>query len=394
MEPPGHRGPAADRAGPAATRASCRTFSHHTMEIDDTPTLRAAASAWGNLTPRACWAILCIDSAVLAGEGGSRRNPFRDSDVVLDRVGTDVAGAQARIEANAVLLPRAGRGPMNLKLKFHKHMHVQWFIAIAGLGVGLVAFGGVAMAQEGTAPVINADGSSGTSNAGVNPAVDADGPTLVYGDIDSPPGTTVIGPPAPISTDVVYAPPPGTTGDITATNGDAAALGPTGDASAAPGSVTGGSGTALLGPDGTYTVTEVSPSNVSVGDSGALAPAPVYDPALEPAPEYVAAPVETTAPVAADDPSGAAVASAEDLDGDNYIDALELEVGLDPNNPDADGDGVADGDEVNIYFTDPWVWDTDGDGLSDGEELFGVLTDPLVWDTNGDGLGDAESVAV
>lgn len=279
-------------------------------------------------------------------------------------------------------------------MKLQIHLHLKRFITITSLGVGLVTASGVALAQETITPTINADGSSGTSNAGQNPAVDADGPTLIYGDINSPPGNTVVAPPAPISTDVVYAPPPGTTGDITATNGDAAALGPTGDASAAPGSVTGGSGTALLGPDGTYSVTEVSPSNVSVGESGVLAPAPVYDPALEPAPAYVAEPVETTTPVAADDPSGAPVASAEDLDGDNYVDALELEAGLDPNNPDADGDGVADGDEVNIYFTDPWVWDTDGDGLSDGEELFGVLTDPLVWDTNGDGLGDAESAVV
>jgi hypothetical protein len=245
------------------------------------------------------------------------------------------------------------------------------------------------LAQETVAPVINADGSSGTSNAGINPAVDADGPTLVYGDI---PGGTVIGPPtegsAPVSEDVVYAPPPGTTGDITAANGDAAALGPTGDAEAAPGTVTGGSGTALLGPDGTYSVTEISPSNVTVGDSGV--PAPVYDPALEPAPEYVAEPVETAEPVVAD----TTVASTEDYDGDNYLDAAELEVGLDPYNPDADGDGVADGDEVNIYFTDPWVWDTDGDGISDGEELFGLLTNPLVWDTDGDGVGDGQTVVV
>jgi hypothetical protein len=152
-----------------------------------------------------------------------------------------------------------------MNLQVHLHLHLQRFIAVIGLGVGLVAFGGVAMAQEGTAPVINADGSSGRSDADINPAVDADGPTLVYGDI---PGGTVIGPPtegaAPVTSDVVYAPPPGTTGDITATNGDAAALGPTGDASAAPGTVTGGSGTALLGPDGTYSVTEVSPSNVTV----------------------------------------------------------------------------------------------------------------------------------
>src|SRR5215211_7689086 len=235
-------------------------------------------------------------------------------------------------------LPRVGRGTMNL----HSHMHVQRFVTVIGLGVGLVAFSGVALAQETVAPTINADGNSGRSDAGVNPAVDADGPTLVYGDI---PGGTVIGPPtegaAPVTSDVVYAPPPGTNGDITATDGNASAMGLTGDASAAPGSVTGGSGSALLGPDGTYSVTEVSPSDVTVGESGTLAPEPVY----EPAPEAVAAPVETTEPVAADTVvADTAVASDTDLDADNYLDAAELEVGLDPYNPDTDGDGVADGD--------------------------------------------------
>ena len=233
-------------------------------------------------------------------------------------------------------------------------LHLQRFITVASLGVGLVAFGGVALAQEPVVPTINADGSSGRSNADINPAVDADGPTLVYGDI---PGGTVIGPStegsAPVS-DVVYAPPPGTSGDISASNGDAASLGP-GAAEAAPGTVTGGSGTALLGPDGTYSVTEVSPSDVTVGDSGTLAPAPVYEPApvTEPAPEAVAAPVVA----------------------------------------DTDGDGVADVDEANLYGTDSVVWDTDGDGLSDGEELFATGTDSLAWDTDGDGFSDGEEVA-
>src|SRR5215212_203828 len=211
----------------------------------------------------------------------------------MGRVGTDVAGAQAWIEANVVPLPRAGREPMNLRLP----VHLSRYITVASLGIGLVAFGGGALAQESVTPVINADGSSGASHAGLNPAVDADGPTLVYGDI---PGGTVISPStegsAPVSKDVVYAPPPGTTGDITAANGDAAALGPTGDAEAAPGTVTGGSGTALLGPDGTYSVTDAPPSNVSVGDSGALASEPVY----EPAPEAAVETVETSEPVAAD----------------------------------------------------------------------------------------------
>ena len=104
------------------------------------------------------------------------------------------------------------------------------------------------------------------------------------------------------------------------------------------------------------------------------APAPVTAAAPEPVADTAS--TETGAPVVAD----IAVASAEDLDADNYLDALELEVGLDPGNPDTDGDGVADGDEVTIYLTDPFTWDTDGDGASDGEELFGTFTDPLVWD--------------
>src|SRR5829696_6669158 len=294
------------------------------------------------------------DPVFLPQQRSSRGNPIRDSDVLLARVGTDVADAPAWIEAHVILLPRAGREPMTLIL----HMHLPRLVTVASLGFGLVAFGGVAFAQE--SGTINADGSSGASHAGLNPAVDADGPTLIYGDI---PGGTVIDAPvdgsAPVSKDVVYAPPPGTVGDITATNGDAAALGPTGDASAAPGSVTGGSGTALLGPDGTYTVTEISPSDVTVGDSGDLAPAPVYDTGVEPAPEYVAEPVETTELVASD----------------------------------ADADGVADNDEATLYGTDPYVWDTDDDGLSDGEELFASGTDPLVWDTDGDGVSDGEEVA-
>jgi hypothetical protein len=268
------------------------------------------------------------------------------------------------------------------------------FVTVMSLGLSLVAYGRIASAQESIAPVINADGNSGTSNAGLNPAVDADGPTLIYGDINSPPGTTVVGPPLevsePVTTDTGYVPVPGTNENLTATDGDASALGP-GSASAAPGTVTrdGVPGTSLLGPDGTYSVTEVSPSNVTVGDGGEPAPVyeePVYEPVYEPVAEPVYEPApETVEPVVTE-------TSESDLDGDNYADTLELELGLDPGNPDTDGDGVADGDEVTIYFTDPFTWDSDGDGISDGEELFGILTNPLVWDTDGDGLGDGETV--
>ncbi len=93
-----------------------------------------------------------------------------------------------------------------------------------------------------------------------------------------------------------------------------------------------------------------------------------------PAPAPVSAPVDE---VAGDSTTGT-VATAEDRDADNYPDALEAEAGLDPTNPDTDGDGVADGDEFTLYSTYPLSWDTDGDGISDGEELFGIKTDPLV----------------
>jgi hypothetical protein len=104
------------------------------------------------------------------------------------------------------------------------------------------------------------------------------------------------------------------------------------------------------------------------------APAPVAETA--PAPVAETAPVETVDAVATD----TAVATPTDLDADNFADELEWDLGLDPSNPDTDADGVADGDELNIYGTSPTLFDTDGDGASDGEELFGIFTNPLLWD--------------
>lgn len=57
---------------------------------------------------------------------------------------------------------------------------------------------------------------------------------------------------------------------------------------------------------------------------------------------------------------------------------------------DSDGDSVADADELDIYGTDPTVADSDGDGLLDGQELFAAATDPLLWDSDGNGMGDGE----
>ena len=185
-----------------------------------------------------------------------------------------------------------------------------------------------------------------------------------------------------------------TTERVTATDGDAAIRG-TGDASAAQGNVTRGGGAALLGPDGTYGVSDAPPPAISVSNNntppvinvseGGYAPEPVYDTGYVadsgltedtyvPDDSYV--PEETYVPA-----DTATVASEVDQDGDNALDTRELELGLDPYNADTDGDGVADGDELDIYATDPFNWDTDGDGISDGEELFATGTDPLVWDT-------------
>ena len=155
-----------------------------------------------------------------------------------------------------------------------------------------------------------------------------------------------------------------------------------------PGSGQPGSSTVSMAP-GTLTA---GVAREGINAVRAPEPEPAPAPATEMAPEPVAdtAPVETVDAVATD----TAVATETDLDADNYADALEWDLGLDPSNPDTDADGVADGDELNIYGTSPTLFDTDGDGASDGEELFGILTDPLVWDdftTSGDDVTAQET---
>jgi len=58
-----------------------------------------------------------------------------------------------------------------------------------------------------------------------------------------------------------------------------------------------------------------------------------------------------------------------DSDGDGLSDALEAQLGTNPNAADSDGDGLDDGDEVNQYFTRPLEADTDADGFDDGVEV-------------------------
>jgi hypothetical protein len=78
----------------------------------------------------------------------------------------------------------------------------------------------------------------------------------------------------------------------------------------------------------------------------------------------------------------------EDPDHDGLTNLEEYQYGTDPNNPDTDGDGLSDGDEVHVYHTNPLLWDTDGDGISDGVEIR-TGSDPL--DINSFNLASALS---
>jgi len=83
-----------------------------------------------------------------------------------------------------------------------------------------------------------------------------------------------------------------------------------------------------------------------------------------------------------------------DNDKDGLIKRVELELGTDPDNPDTDGDGLKDGEEVNTYKTDPLNGDSDSDKLKDGEEVDKYKTDPLNADTDGDELKDGDELTM
>jgi DNA-binding beta-propeller fold protein YncE len=60
---------------------------------------------------------------------------------------------------------------------------------------------------------------------------------------------------------------------------------------------------------------------------------------------------------------------SEDPDHDGLTNLQEFQLGTDPNNPDTDGDGLTDGQEVLIYHTNPLLFSTDGSGIPDGIEV-------------------------
>ncbi|RKY94040.1 MAG: OmpA family protein [Ignavibacteriae bacterium] len=81
-----------------------------------------------------------------------------------------------------------------------------------------------------------------------------------------------------------------------------------------------------------------------------------------------------------------------DNDKDGLIKRVELEIGTNPDNPDTDGDGLQDGEEVNNYKTDPLNPDSDADQLKDGEKVNKYKTDLLKADTDNDELKDGEEL--
>ncbi|MCA9984519.1 MAG: FHA domain-containing protein, partial [Anaerolineales bacterium] len=76
-----------------------------------------------------------------------------------------------------------------------------------------------------------------------------------------------------------------------------------------------------------------------------------------------------------------------DDDNDGLSNNQEAALGTQPDNPDTDGDGLSDGEEVNRYGTQPKNIDTDGDGLVDGAEVE-AGTSPINPDSDGDGVPD------
>jgi hypothetical protein len=69
-----------------------------------------------------------------------------------------------------------------------------------------------------------------------------------------------------------------------------------------------------------------------------------------------------------------------------------LTIGFSIVDPDTDGDGLTDSEEVNVHGTDPLDPDSDNDGLKDGQEVNVYLTNPLNSDTDGDGFSDGSEV--
>jgi hypothetical protein len=76
---------------------------------------------------------------------------------------------------------------------------------------------------------------------------------------------------------------------------------------------------------------------------------------------------------AAFEPAASSTIASEpsDQDQDGLPDASELALGTDPAIKDTDNDFLSDGEEADLYRSNPLNPDTDGDGFKDGEEVRG-----------------------
>lgn len=81
-----------------------------------------------------------------------------------------------------------------------------------------------------------------------------------------------------------------------------------------------------------------------------------------------------------------------DIDGDGLSLKIEKDIGTDPEKFDTDGDGLSDGEEYSVYFTDMLSPDGDGDKLNDADEVKMYNTDPNKFDSDGDHLNDSEEI--
>ncbi len=89
-----------------------------------------------------------------------------------------------------------------------------------------------------------------------------------------------------------------------------------------------------------------------------------------------------TSPVLTDSDEDGVADGDEDADGDGLANLEEVELGTGLDDADTDDDGLTDCEEVKVYGTDPADPDTDGDGMPDGDEIhFGL--DPLKARTDG-----------
>ena len=92
----------------------------------------------------------------------------------------------------------------------------------------------------------------------------------------------------------------------------------------------------------------------------------------------------------------------DDDDADGLANYFEDQFATDKANPDSDGDGLTDFQEVALFKYDPLAADSDGNGVMDADEdadgdtltniqeITGTGTNPTLSDTDFDGIGDAE----